>query len=247
MAVAHAFARADGPRLDHRQVQRHDRTRIREWQPAIQTDPRPGQVEVVVRPQEDAAGRRKAARRGDAVGHRPELGQLGRVRRMAGLVGVGQVRHDERRARAAIGLGGQRLGPHGRPFRPLHPQPVHAGIKLDGERPLRPRDPVAEELLGAVQDRDQPIQIGIFRERPRQHEDARVGCQQRADRPPLVRQRHEEIARAGGIKRGRNLRRAGAVGVRLQHRGGSRGGRARRKAAPVGHDRIKADVQSHAD
>ena len=82
---------------------------------------------MIVRPQQDAAGRRQRQRHLAALGHGAEGGKLGSIGGVIGLVRAGQVRHDE------IGSRRQGLVAQAGPFGGFHAQPVHAAVQLDRE------------------------------------------------------------------------------------------------------------------
>ena len=125
--IPHRLACGHFADLDHRQGQaQHRLTRVKRAS-AIKADARSGQFKVILAAKQDAPGRRKRPRNASIVGQGVELGQLGGIHRMVGVVGTGEVRHQKLRARL------QQDPRYGFPFRSLQPKAVHPGIDMHGK------------------------------------------------------------------------------------------------------------------
>ncbi len=198
--------------------------------PAVERDPRPGQVEGIVGPERDAGRRgQRCASRGNGGDDRAEGGELRRVRRMAGRLGAGEV--------AVERIDGEPVEQARRGFRRGQAEPVDAGIDHDVARPaagcLAPRRDlprgVEHRHRGAGERRRQLAVLDAV-------EDREPGAvRHRAERRRLVPRRDEEVARAGGGQRRDDGARAEAVGVGLDRRAGRRPGQ--REIPPIGRER----------
>ena len=92
---------------------------------------------------------------------------------MIRLIGTGQMAHDQ----------GRGLRHHdrcyGRPFRPLHPQTVHARVELDAKGLTWERFKLACQLVERVDHRDQiklKDRVGVARHMPTEHVYQRIGA-----------------------------------------------------------------------
>ena len=203
---------------------------------AVERDPGPHQVEVVLRAEKRRRGVREARPgAGKGVADRPEPFELAAICRRRRLVRTGEVAHQQRHVEpGAAGLIGEQRIELGR----IEAEPMDAGLDVErrtGRRTVRrgARDP-SIDAVGVEQARNQVMlaqHVRLVAGARHEHEDVHVA----EDAPQIDRlagERGEEGPAAGRVQSARNLRGTQSVPVRLDHPG-DLGGCRRSNGAPV--------------
>ena len=206
---------------------------------AIEADAGAGEIEMILGAEQDAAGGGKAARDARAIGHAMELRQLGRVHRMVGFIGAGEVGHQE------IGARLQHDGGDGAPFGVFQTQTVHAGVELDAERVAGKGFEMAGDLLHRVEHRGEVEvvdHLGIASHMAAENADLRAGAEDLAQSCAFFGNGGEEAPRACAGQRRGDAVDPEAIGIGLDDGGGLRaGGGEAVQRAPIGGDGVEVE------
>lgn len=204
-----------------------------------------------VRPEEDARGVGEAGRgRGQAAAGGVEAGELGPVHRVGGVLGAGEVAHDEAEVEEAEagGRGGEGVELGG-----VEAHARHARVELDrGRQALLAAAGVGDpgvDLAEGVEDRGDAagggFGLGAGGEAVEDVERG-GGRNVRAERDRLVEVGDEEGAAAFVGEHGGDAGGAEAVGVGLDHAGGGGAAEAGAERAVVRPDRPEVDLEKRA-
>ncbi len=248
-AIADGLAALDIADLHDARLQFDDRLHrvvgFRRRVDAVERSARPNQVELELRAQEDS--RRVGQRRrhaGELAGDLAEGRELLGIVRVVEQLGGNQMAHHERDAVIA----GIDAGDDGLRLANREPEPVHAGVDMNGG-PAVPARAAAEHVpfgeLVEIADHGPAVdfRVGLARilEVAVEHVDGRRGGNRRTDDLRFIQRGDEERLAAGVGQRARHLLGAAAIGIGLDDAGAF--GRHRRllQLAPVGDDGVEVD------
>ena len=228
--------------LDHRL---HRIVGLRRRVDAVKGSARPHQVELVLRPKINSRRVRQRCRHaGEQARDLAKGGELPGVGLVVELLGGDQMAHHQRDAViAGIDAGNDALR-----FRNRQPEPVHAGVDMDGGAAVPPRAAAEHVPFGKlveVADHGPAIDLGVglagILEEAVEHIDRGRGGDGAADHPGFVQRRDEEGLAAGVGQRARHLFCAAAIGIGLDHAGAFGRHRGLFQLAPVGDDGVEID------